>query len=129
MITADLVELDATQCQLAETEIPSAYNHRCCDCSCDSCHYSQSAMIKQIAMMVMLGPLLTVGALMTIYPQHASADTTTNPNRNGRNYDNGYFGGGIASNPNGQKGQNASPDDGTNAFNDNHLNHPNYTTG
>jgi hypothetical protein len=84
---------------------------------------------KQIAMMVMLGLLLTVGALMAIYPQHASADTTTNPNGNGRNYDNGYFGDGIASNPDGQKGQNASPDGGTNAFNDNHLNHPNYTTG
>ena len=38
-------------------------------------------------------------------------------NHNVRN-GNGFFGGGSASNPDGQKGQNASPDGGTIAFKD-----------
>ena len=58
--------------------------------------------------MAMLGLILTIGALSTIYPQHAVMGDTNHNTRN----DNGFFGGGSASNPDGQKGQNGSPDGG-----------------
>jgi len=65
-------------------------------------------MIKQIAILATLGLILTIGALSTIYPQHAVMGDTNHNTRN----DNGFYGGGAP--PYGEGGAQNPPQNGQN---------------